>query len=70
MADSEISVEITDQGLFDIDSWNDERFVIQKSDNENKCSKKFVCKMYAKYVNNQQREGPAVNNAVNKTAVV
>ena len=27
-------------------------------------------KMYAKYVNNQQREVPAVNGAINKIAVV
>ena len=27
-------------------------------------------KMYAKYVNNQQREGPAVNNNINKIEVV
>ena len=28
------------------------------------------CKMYAKYVNNQQRKGRAVNNDINKIAVV
>ena len=27
-------------------------------------------KIYAKYVNNQQREGPAVNDEINKIAVV
>ena len=26
--------------------------------------------MYVKYVNNQQREGPAVHNAINKISVV
>ena len=28
------------------------------------------CKMYAKYVNGQQREGPAVHDAVKKIALV